>query len=159
MKVSRITLAAAVVLLATGCSSAPRPPDIAAEEKTIRELAARWQTALLARDAATQAAMFAPDGVSYHDGQEPLVGPAAILAWEQRAVANHPKAKITSTTDRIEFAAAGDIAIQTGEGRLTSLGANGEDQAVHRQRFVTVWKKVRGEWKVAHDMAVNITPW
>jgi len=51
------------------------------------------------------------------------------------------------------------MAVQTGEGKLTSLGTNGEDQAVHRQRFVTVWKKVAGEWKVAHDIAVNITPW
>ena len=91
--------------------------------------------------------------------EKPLVGPAAILAWEQRAVTGHPKAKITSTTDRIQISASGDLAVQTGEGRLTSLGENGEDRKVHRQRFVTVWKKVNGEWKVAHDIAVNITPW
>ena len=103
--------------------------------------------------------MFAVDGVSYHDGQEPLVGPAAILAWEQKAVTSHPKAKITSTTDHILIAASGDLAVQTGEGQLTSLGENGEDQKVHRQRFVTVWKKVNGAWKVAHDIATNITPW
>jgi hypothetical protein len=29
------------------------------------------------------------------------------------------------------------MAVQTGEGRLTSLGENGEDRKVHRQRFVT----------------------
>ena len=52
-----------------------------------------------------------------------------------------------------------DLAVQTGEGRLTSLGEHGEDQKVHRQRFVTIWKKVNGEWKVAHDIAVNVTPW
>jgi len=103
--------------------------------------------------------MFAPDGVSYHDSQEPLVGPAAILAWETKSAKDHPKADITSTTDRIEIAAAGDMAIQTGEGRITALGAKGEDQSVRRQRFVTVWRKVNGEWKVAHDIAVNVTPW
>jgi uncharacterized protein (TIGR02246 family) len=149
---------AAVVCLAAGCSSAPRLPDPAAEEKTIRDLAAKWQQALLARDAATQAGMFAPDGVSYHDGQEPLVGPAAILAWEQKAVANHPKAKITSTTTEIRIAASGDLAVQSGEGRITGLGADGEDQSVRTQRFVTVWKKINGEWKVAHDIAVDTTP-
>jgi uncharacterized protein (TIGR02246 family) len=131
----------------------------AEDDKAIRELATRWQQALLARDAEGQAEMFAADGVSYHDGQEPLVGPAAIVAWEQKAVTTHPKAKITSTTDRIQISESGDLAVQTGEGRLTSLGANGEDTAVHRQRFLTVWKKVDGKWKVAHDMAVNITPW
>jgi uncharacterized protein (TIGR02246 family) len=130
-----------------------------ADDKAIRDLAARWQAALLARDADVQASMFADDGVSYHDGQEPLVGPSSIRAWESRSKASHPKAIITATTDRIQIAAAGDMAVQTGEGKLTSLGGNGEDQAVHRQRFVTVWKKVGGEWKVAHDIAVNITPW
>jgi len=131
----------------------------AEDDKAIRDLSSRWQQALLARDADGQAAMFADDGVSYHDGQEPLVGPAAIRAWESRLKANHPKAVITSTTDRIEISRSGDMAVQTGEGRLANLGENGEDRKVHRQRFVTVWKKVDGNWKVAHDIAVNVTPW
>jgi uncharacterized protein (TIGR02246 family) len=147
------------VLALTACSPRPKPPDLSSEQQTIRDLAARWQKALLDRDAVTQAGMFAADGVSYHDGQAPLVGPEAILAWESRAAKNHPKAKITSTTDRIEISASGDLAVQTGEGQLTSLGENGEDQKIHRQRFVTVWRKVGGEWKVAHDIAVNTTPW
>ena len=88
-----------------------------------------------------------------------MVSTAAVPAWESRAVKNHPKAKITSTTERIEISASGDLAVQTGEGQLTSLGENGEDQKVHRQRFVTVWRKVNGEWKVAHDIAVNTTQW
>jgi uncharacterized protein (TIGR02246 family) len=146
------------VVLLSGCTSAPRPPDLAAEEKTIRELAARWQTALLARDAATQAAMFAPDGIEYHDRQAPLVGPAAILAWELKAASNHPKAVITTTTNEIRISASGDLAVQAGEGRITGLGANGEDHSVRTQRFVTVWKKINGEWKVAHDIAIDTTP-
>jgi uncharacterized protein (TIGR02246 family) len=140
-------------------SSSSGSASLAEDDKVIRELAARWQQALLVRDADGQAAMFADDGVSYHDGQEPLVGAAAIRAWEARSVTNHPKAVITSTTDRIQISASGDLAVQTGEGRLTNLGENGEDRKVHRQRFVTVWKKVDGRWKVAHDIAVNITPW
>ena len=150
---------AAIVLLLgvllSGCSPPPRPPDLAAEERVIRDLGARWQRALLARDAATQAAMFAPDGVSYHTGQAPLVGPAAILAWESKAAAEHPKAVITATTTDIRIAASGDLAVQSGEGQMTGFGLNGEDRTVYRQRFVTVWKKVNGEWRVAHDIAVN----
>ena len=153
----RFLFALVAVVLISGCSSAPQP-DLAADERAIRELAARWQKALLDRDAATQASMFADDGVSYHDGQEPLVGPAAILEWEKNAVTRHPKAKITSTTKELRIAAAGDLAVQAGEGQLTDLGENGEDHTVRRQRFVTVWKKVDGRWKVAHDIAVN-TAW
>jgi uncharacterized protein (TIGR02246 family) len=148
-------LVAAVLI--SGCSRPAPQADVTADERVIRELAARWQQALLARDAATQASMFAEDGMSYHDGQEPLVGPAAILDWERKAVTRHPKAKITSKTTELRIAAAGDLAIQAGEGQLTDLGENGEDHTVRRQRFVTVWKKVNGEWKVAHDIAVDTT--
>jgi len=154
----RFVLTALAAILMAACSAAPRPPDLAAEEKTIRELAARWQKALLERDATTQAAMFAPDGIEYHDRQAPLVGPAAILAWELKAVSNHPKAVITTTTNEIRISASGDLAVQAGEGRITGLGANGEDHSVRTQRFVTVWRKVNGEWKVAHDIAVDTTP-
>jgi uncharacterized protein (TIGR02246 family) len=153
----RAAVAIVGALLISACSSAPHP-DLSADERAIRDLAARWQKALLDRDAATQAAMFAEDGVSYHDGEEPLVGPAAILEWEKKAVTRHPKAKITSTTKELRIAAAGDMAIQAGEGQLTDLGEDGADHAIRKQRFVTVWKKVGGQWKVAHDIAVN-TAW
>ena len=129
------------------------------DETAIMNLSARWQTALLDRDAATQASMFAGDGLAYHDGREPLVGPSAILEWEKNAVSQHPKAKITTETRELRIAASGDIAVQAGEGQLTNLGEHGEDHAVHKQRFLTIWKKVNGDWKVAHDMAVNTTPW
>ncbi len=136
-----------------------QPSSRTTDEQAIRDLAANWQKALLDRDAAGQAVMFAPDGIEYHDGQAPLVGPAAVLAWEQKSASNHPKAKITTTTDGILIAASGDLAVQSGEGQITGLGGNGEDTSVRRQRFVTVWKKIDGEWKVAHDIAVNITPY
>jgi uncharacterized protein (TIGR02246 family) len=146
------------IVLTSGCSAASRSPDLAAEEQAIRNLAARWQKALLDRDAATQAAMFADDGLEYHGGEEPLVGPKAILAWETKAATNHPKAVITSKTNEIRIAASGDLAVQSGEGRITAMGANGEDHSVRTQRFVTVWRKINGEWKVAHDIAVDTTP-
>jgi uncharacterized protein (TIGR02246 family) len=153
----RVWFAAAGLVVLAGCSRAQ--PDLAADERAIHELSVTWQKALLARDAETQASMFADDGISYHDGQAPLVGPQAILEWEKNAVNHHPKAKITSRTTELKIAASGDVAIQAGEGELTDLGENGEDHAVHKQRFLTIWKKVNGQWKVAHDMAVNATPW
>jgi len=156
---TRLVFFIAGALVVAGCAGGSRPPDLAADERAIRELSATWQKALLARDAETQASMFADDGISYHDGQPPLVGPQAILEWEKNAVNRHPKAKITSRTTELKISAAGDVAIQAGEGELTDLGENGEDHGVHKQRFLTIWKKVNGRWKVAHDMAVNATPW
>ena len=112
----KVTLALLAAVLFSACSTASRQPDLAADERAIQELAARWQKALLERDAATQAAMFAEDGVSYHDGEEPLVRPAAILEWEKKAVITHPKAKITPTTKELgrrPVEVARDIAVNT----------------------------------------------
>ena len=51
---------------------------------------------------------------------------------------------------------AGDVAIQTGQYHLTALGSNGDGE--DKGRFVTVWKKVDGEWKVAHDISSTTMP-
>jgi len=49
----RIVPALLASVLLSGCSSSSRQVDLAADERAIRELAVRWQQALLDRDAAT----------------------------------------------------------------------------------------------------------
>ena len=154
MRDSLLFAAACAVL--SGCAPATLQPDLASEERAIREMDTRWLKAANDRDAAAQAAMYTPDGVSYHDGEEPAVGPAAIQAWEAESAAKNPKAVLTSTTETLRIAAAGDMAVQTGVGSISRLGPNGEDNAIHRWHFVTVWRKVNGEWKVAQDIASNV---
>ena len=56
----------------------------------------------------------------------------------------------------IRVAAAGDLAFQTGEYRTTGIGPKGDGE--DKGNFVTVWKKVNGEWKVAHDISANSMP-
>jgi hypothetical protein len=51
---------------------------------------------------------------------------------------------------------ASDVAIQTGEYHLTALGPNGDGE--DKGRFVTVWKKVNGEWKAAPDINSTTMP-
>jgi uncharacterized protein (TIGR02246 family) len=156
-------LAAASLFVTIGCSPpAPAPPptapgpDLAAEEKALRDLDARWLRAVQSRDAAQEAALFASDGVAYREHVDPLVGPAAYQAYVTKFQADNPKANITWTTDGFEFAASGDLAIQTGAVHSTGLGPNGV--AEDRARYVTAWKKVGGEWKVAHDISLTTMP-
>ena len=154
MRVSFVVMVTCAVLI--GCSTAPPQSDLTSEEQAIRKMDARWLKAANDRDAAAQAAMYAPDGVSYHDGEEPAAGPPAIQAWEAASAAKNPKAVLTSTTESIRIATAGDMAVQTGVGSISKLGPNGEDAAVHRWHFVTVWRKADGEWKVAQDIASSV---
>ena len=154
-----IALTAMLVFLVAGCSqSAPTSPkpDLASEEKAIRDMDARWLKATQARDAAGAAAVFATDGVAYREHVDPLVGPAGFQAWRTKYETDNPKANDTWSTDAIRVAESGEIAVQTGEYRTTGLGAKGDRE--DRGRFVTVWKKVGGEWKVAYDISSTTMP-
>ncbi len=151
--------------LGVGCSPPAPPaappeaapkPDLAAEERAIREIDGRWLKAAQAEDAAGEAANIAPDGAVYREHVEPIVGPAAYQAFVTKFRASNPKMKPSWSTDKIQVGEAGDVAIQSGEYHLTGLGPKGSGE--DRGRFLTVWKKVNGEWKVAHDIGSTTMP-
>jgi uncharacterized protein (TIGR02246 family) len=148
------------VVLAAGCAQpAPAPPpgpDLAAAEQAVRDMDARWLKAEQARDAATASSSLASDGIAYRDHVDPLKGPAAFQAYLEKEYAENPKAQISWTTDNVQVVATGDLAIQTGSYNLTGLGPKGDIE--DKGRFVTVWKKVGNDWKVAHDISVSTMP-
>ena len=100
--------------------------------------------------------MFASDGVAYREHVDPLVGPAAFQAWDTKILADNPKQTSTWKTDSIQFADSGNLAIQTGQYQITGIGPKGDGE--DKGRFVTIWKKVGGEWKVAHDIGSTTMP-
>ena len=146
--------------LVAGCSQPPpapvSKPDLAMEEKAIRDVDAQWLKTIQERNASAEAALFANDGVRYINRDDPLVGPAAIQAASVKYLAENPKMGDTWTTESIEVAQSGELAIQTGEYHFTGLGPKGEGE--DRGWFLTVWKKVGSEWKVAHDITSRTMP-
>ena len=98
----------------------------------------------------------ASDGVAYREHVDPLVGPQAFQAWVTKLYADNPKQSVTWSTNSISIADSGDLAIQTGEYHVTGLGPKGDRE--DKGRFVTVWKKVSNEWKVAHDIGSTTMP-
>ena len=158
---SSFTRFAAVFIVLLAACSPPGPPatpkpDLAAEEKAIREADAAWLQATQARDAAREATTFASDGIAYREHVDPLIGPAAYQAFETKFWADNPKANLTWTTDAINVVASGDVAIQTGVFQIAGLGPKGDVE--DKGRFVTVWKKINGDWKVAHDIGLTTMP-
>ncbi|HYN05954.1 MAG TPA: DUF4440 domain-containing protein [Vicinamibacterales bacterium] len=162
MKTSVRSALVLIVLTAACTQPAPPPaapppgPDLAAEERAVREADARWLKAAQARDAAGEAASLAPDGIAYRENVEPMTGPAAFQAYLEKENAANPKAVSTWTTDTLRVAAAGDIAVQTGTYQIKGLGPKGAGE--DRGRFVTVWKKVNNVWKAAHDISTSTMP-
>jgi len=154
-----VSLLLVVVSVAVAGCAQPTPaskPDLAAEEQAIRAADARWLKAAQARDAAGEGSMFAEDGIAYREHSDPIQGPAAYQAFATKDYAENPKGMTSWSTDKISVAAAGDMAVQTGPFHNSGFGPQG-DQDVHG-RFVTVWKKMNGEWKVAQDIGLPMTP-
>jgi ketosteroid isomerase-like protein len=159
MKVHFLLFVVLAFLVAACSQPPPAPvskPDLAMEEKAIRDADAQWLKDSQERNAAAEAALFASDGVAYRAHLAPIVGPAAYQAYVTKDYEENPKLVAAWTTDSIQVSESADLAIQTGEYDFTGIGPKGEGE--DKGRFVTVWKKVGSEWKVAYDIGSTTMP-
>jgi uncharacterized protein (TIGR02246 family) len=145
-----------IALILTTCMPQQPKIDLKAEEEAVRAISMNWLELMKARDAAAIAALFADDGIVFSMNQEPLVGPAAIQANLAGDFAENPERVINWTTDRVDVAASGDLATEFGSWTESIPGPAGveEDQG----KYITVYRKVNGVWKVAGDMGISTKP-
>lgn len=128
-----------------GCAPAV---DVPAEAEAVRATSARWLEYSQARDASGVASLFTEDGAVYWEDRPPTAGPEAIEVFMRRQFTENPGSEGGFAPDRIEVAASGDLAVERGAYQSpTDAG-----------RYVTVYRKVGGEWKVAADMSVSAAP-
>jgi len=157
MRVS-VILCSILVLVAAlgGCAPPPEPKpvvDTAAEAQAIRDLSAQWLAWSQAKEASAIAGILAPDAVTIFDG-EFHVGPAEIEANAEKNFAEAPDAMIAWTTDEVHVAESGDLAYERGS---WVYDKDGEGEAPPESgQYVTIWKKVDGQWKVAVDAGTTI---
>ena len=170
-----LTLAAALV--ATGCEKREEETraeaeaeaakaeaavaDVSAEEEAIKNRSAEWMNFVNAKDADSIVnTVFAPDGVTVMAGadrKEIRSGSEDIRAGLEKNAKDHPNAVVSWTTDSVKVASAGDMAVEKGSFYFDPDGAAGKDAGVSG-KFVTVWEKIDGNWRVISDVAVENKP-
>ena len=116
--------------------------DATNDEQAIRALEAQWVKAVAAKDTEWIANLYAPDGRLMPPNSPASQGREAIRAAWSGMMAT-PGFVLTFAPTEIHVAKGGDVAYDIG----TSEGAN-NDQG----KYVVVWKKLDGEWKVAADI-------
>jgi uncharacterized protein (TIGR02246 family) len=123
--------------------------DLEAEEQRIRELDVKWLEAMAAKDAEACAAFYADDGRIMPQNAPAAEGPKAIAeVWS--GLFQLKDFSLTFEPTRIVVAEAGDMAYDIG---TYSLAFTSEEGPVKdRGKYVVVWKKVGGDWKVAADI-------
>ena len=151
-----------VAAVSAACAQpAPAPPpavptiDLTAEEQALRAADAAWLKAAQAKDAAAEVAVLAPGAMVIRQNEPPMDA-AAFQAYSTKDYAENPKAAVNWTTDSIRMAASGEWAVQTGQYTVTGLGPKGD--GTDSGRFVTIWTKTGGAWKVLQDTSVSTSP-
>jgi len=129
--------------------------DFKAEEQEIRSISMKWLELAKNRDAAGITALFTDDAVLIRQNQQP-VGQTAIQKCITEFMEKNPKENPTWSTDRIEIATSGDLAIEYGSWKTTSLGQDGTEEDYGK--YVTIYRKVNGTWKISGDIGQTTKP-
>ena len=124
---------------------------MSADDQKIRELGQKWLGAVRDKDAVASAGFYASDGAMLNADAPLARGTAAVTAAWQRLLSMR-NVKLTFASTQLIVSNSGDMAYDVG---TYELSFDDDDKGMVKDigKYVTVWKKVGGEWKVAADIA------
>ena len=132
------------------------PANHSADEKIIKELDTQWGDAACKKDLEAVVALYAPDGSLVWPGAPAVHGTSNIrAAWVD--FLKTPGLSLRFTPERIDFAHDADMAIDFGAVALE----RDDPQKGHVKmtaKYVVVWRKINGAWKVLYDCYNTNTP-
>lgn len=115
----------------------------------INELNAKWVAAFKQRDFAMIEALYTLDGLLLPPNSPPIEGPKAIVGvW--KSWSELPNVDVNFGAKRINVSSSGDMAYDYGWYTFAFDTDNGRIE--DKGKYIVVWKKVGGVWKVAADI-------
>jgi ketosteroid isomerase-like protein len=136
-----ILLCAVSTLAQTGAS---------ADEKAIRDLDKAWIKAAQDKNIDKAVSYYADDASVMPPG-----APIATTPQQRRAVwqslLSDPKTTLNFGRIKLEIAKSGDLAYDLGWTEWKTTDAQGKT-TTERGKYVVVWKKINGQWKVVADI-------
>lgn len=160
--IGRFLSVAVAFALIVGCATPPEPepvepPDTRAEdEATIRSAIEAWAAAAEAKDIDAFVSVYAEDGVVMLGGAPDMSGVEAIRGGIG-GLMEDPNFALTFDPDAVVVARSGDMAYELGPYSLTLSDADG-NPVTEQGRYVVVWGKRNGEWKVLIDAPLSDPP-
>ena len=142
----KLALLFCAFIILFGCTSSPKV-DTAAEANAIRDIENQWIIADQTKDGDKILTFFSSDAVLIEPNAPISVGLQSIkeiwgsmaadttLLWET----------YSSTIDKIEVAASGDLAYVRGIASMKVKTPDGLTEFT--SRWVEIWKKIDGQWK------------
>ena len=155
-KASYLLILAASAALLPGCDKAERgeaptaaQADTAGDEQAIRGQVNRWLELVRAKDSAAIAQLYAEDGMVMPANEPATRGRDAIRKWWDGAM-KMPGYDLSFSPEQILVSSSGDMALDRGTYRFRATPPQGAIDDTGK--YVVVWRKVDGEWKVAVDI-------
>jgi ketosteroid isomerase-like protein len=151
-----INISFLLILMACVPQTKKQAIDLKIEGQAIRSLSMKWLELDRAKDADGQAALFTRDGMVIRENEEPIVGTIAIREYMIRYYGQYPNVIPDWVTDSVEVAASGDLAVEYGS--WTEKDGVSTVTEVDHGKYITIYHKGNGEWKVAADISVSTKP-
>lgn len=135
----------AAVLFASMLLPGGASAQTASDEQQIRDLEQRWAEAVEERDLDSIVALFADDGRIMPPNAKSVTGREPIAqAW--RGILDLPELEFSFAPTAVNVAESGDMAYVIGTYQLAYQGE--EARVEDAGKYVDVWEKIDGEWKV-----------
>ena len=142
-----ITLLAPIIILIGGCNRSTQI-DTQAEASKIQDLSHQWTAAINSKDIDKILNLYSPDAVQMQGGFQAIVGHDAIRNWYLTWI-NDSSLSYTASTISIEVASSSDLAYERGTYAFNQHTPTGLKQEIGK--YLTIWKKIGGEWKAIID--------
>lgn len=141
------------VLLAFCLAGCEQPAPTAGDDADLAARGEAWAAMAAAGDLDGLVDLYAEDAMVFPPNAEAESGHDAIRE------SMRPFAEMSEQGIRIDLAdrkavSSGDLGYQTG--RFSIASADGE--LLDRGKFIEIWRKVDGEWKISHDMYSSDLP-
>src|SRR5262245_51219143 len=157
-KVAGSLIIGGFAVLLGSCAATPQKPvvDTAAIKSAVEAVNTKFNAAVKAGDVEGVVSIYASDAhilpanMARADGQD-----AIRTTWG--GVLKTPGFALTTTQNDITVAEAGDMAVALGTYQLSYTGPKGQPMQ-DAGKYVTIFKKVGEEWKVAVDTFNSDTP-
>ena len=139
-----------LLLVLAACANPSNPAvDRERESRTIRDLNQQWSEATKAKDVERILSFYAPGATAAFPDKPAAVGVEALRTLWQHDLAIPGLLTLSWTPETIEVSASGDMASDFG--RVLSEWETPSGIVKSTDKYLAVWKKVNGVWKVSYD--------